>query len=82
MQYHNYSLSEIDGLIPWEREVYVSLCLMEHIKEQKEQAQRDRNMVKSTSEPGPAGSSMSLKDVVKDTLDETNLLVRLLKVLL
>jgi len=42
MQHHNYSLSEIDGLIPWEREVYLSM-LMEHIKEQKEQAQRDRN---------------------------------------
>lgn len=42
MQYHNYSLSEIDGLIPWEREVYLSM-LMEHIKEQKEQAQRDRH---------------------------------------
>ncbi len=42
MQYHNYSLNEIDGLIPWEREVYLSM-LMEHIKEQKEQAQRDRH---------------------------------------
>lgn len=42
MQHHNYSLNEIDGLIPWEREVYLSM-LMEHIKEQKEQAQRDRH---------------------------------------
>ena len=42
MQYHNYSLNEIDGLIPWEGEVYLSM-LMEHIKEQKEQAQRDRH---------------------------------------
>jgi len=42
MQHHNYSLNEIDGLIPWEREVYLSM-LMEYVKEQKEQAQRDRH---------------------------------------
>ncbi len=42
MQHHNYSLSEIDGLIPWEREVYLTM-LMEHVKEMKEQSQRDRH---------------------------------------
>lgn len=35
MQHHNYSLSEIDGLIPWEREVYVEM-LKDHIKEQEQ----------------------------------------------
>jgi hypothetical protein len=35
MRDHNFSLDEIDGLIPWEKEVYVTL-LMQWIKEQQE----------------------------------------------
>jgi len=32
MQHHNYSLTEIDNMMPWEREVYVSL-LIEYLRE-------------------------------------------------
>ena len=42
MQHHKYSLSEIDNLIPWEKEVYIDM-LIEHMKEEKtrqEQANR------------------------------------------
>lgn len=39
MTEHNYSLSEIDDLIPWEKEVYVEL-LIEHIKNKNEEAKR------------------------------------------
>ena len=43
MQHHNYSLSDLENMIPWEREIYVDL-LIEHIKEenkrQQEQQQR------------------------------------------
>ena len=35
MQYHKYSLSELEDMIPWEREIYVEM-LMQHIKEEKE----------------------------------------------
>jgi len=35
MQHHNYSLTELDNMVPWEREIYVSL-LQEHIKEENE----------------------------------------------
>jgi len=35
IQYHNWSLTEIENLMPWEREVYVGL-LIEHIKEENE----------------------------------------------
>ena len=35
MQHHNYSLTELDHMMPWEREIYVTL-LMEHIKEENE----------------------------------------------
>tara|TARA_B110000467_G_C18266621_1_gene449695 strand:- start:329 stop:511 length:183 start_codon:yes stop_codon:yes gene_type:complete len=27
MQHHNYSLTEIENMIPWEREIYVGLLL-------------------------------------------------------
>jgi hypothetical protein len=37
MQHHKYSLSEIENLMPWERQVYTSL-LMQHL-EQVKQAQ-------------------------------------------
>ena len=33
MQHHNYSLGDIEGLIPWEREIYVQM-LIDHIKEE------------------------------------------------
>tara|TARA_B100000035_G_C20982884_1_gene546338 strand:- start:207 stop:341 length:135 start_codon:yes stop_codon:yes gene_type:complete len=44
MQHHKYSLSEIDGLIPWERDVYINM-LIDHIKEEEikmETAQRGK----------------------------------------
>jgi hypothetical protein len=39
MQHHKYSLSELENMIPWEREIYVSL-LMNYIKEEE---QRNKN---------------------------------------
>jgi hypothetical protein len=35
MQHHKYSLNEIDNMMPWEREVYISM-LNQWIKEQEE----------------------------------------------
>jgi len=35
MQYHKYSLTEIENMMPWERDVYVAL-LQNHIKEEEE----------------------------------------------
>lgn len=35
MQYHKYSLTELENMIPWERDVYVML-LINHIKEENE----------------------------------------------
>ena len=35
MQHHKYSLTELDNMIPWEREVYVQL-LMKHLEEEEE----------------------------------------------
>ena len=41
MQHHNYSLREIEGMIPWEKEIYVSM-LIEYLKEEK-QKQEQKN---------------------------------------
>lgn len=35
MQHHNYSHYDLEHMIPWEREVYVSL-LMNYLKEEEE----------------------------------------------
>jgi len=44
MQNHGYSLTELDNMLPWEREIYVAL-LIEHIKEENERnkAQQSKN---------------------------------------
>ena len=45
MQHHKYSLTEIEAMIPWERDVYVSL-LINHIKEENEKKrQREKKNV-------------------------------------
>tara|TARA_A100001011_G_scaffold349706_1_gene388495 strand:- start:125 stop:253 length:129 start_codon:yes stop_codon:yes gene_type:complete len=41
MQHHKYSLTELEGMLPWEREIYVDL-LVTYIKEENEKA-RERN---------------------------------------
>jgi hypothetical protein len=38
MQYHKYSLTEIENLIPWERDIYVEL-LKQHIDEEERKQQ-------------------------------------------
>jgi hypothetical protein len=35
MQYHKYSLTELDSLMPWEKSIYVNM-LMRHIEEENE----------------------------------------------
>ena len=34
MQYHKYSLSDIENMIPWERDIYVAL-LQQHLEDEK-----------------------------------------------
>ena len=41
MHHHKYSLTEIESMLPWERDVYVSL-LNNYIKDQNEKI-RERN---------------------------------------
>ena len=43
MQYHKYSLTELENMIPFEREVYVAM-LIKYLEEEKQrlEAQRKR----------------------------------------
>jgi len=34
MQFHKYSLTEVENLIPWERDVYIGL-LQQHLEDEK-----------------------------------------------
>jgi hypothetical protein len=36
LQHHNWSLFELENMMPWEREVYVGL-LIEHLEEEKKE---------------------------------------------
>ena len=40
MQHHKYSLTELDNMMPWEREIYVSM-LIEYIKEEEERIKQE-----------------------------------------
>lgn len=40
MQHHKYSLTEIEEMIPWEREIYIGL-LMNYLKEEKKRIEEE-----------------------------------------
>ena len=40
MQHHKYSLTELENIMPWEREIYIGL-LMDFIKKEEERQKRD-----------------------------------------
>tara|TARA_B100000745_G_C19856258_1_gene284678 strand:+ start:299 stop:451 length:153 start_codon:yes stop_codon:yes gene_type:complete len=41
MQHYNYSLTELENMMPFEREIYVTL-LERHIKEENEKLKREQ----------------------------------------
>jgi len=42
MQHHKYSLSELESMLPWEREVYVAM-LIQFIEEENEKIKQKQN---------------------------------------
>tara|TARA_Y100000816_G_scaffold188551_1_gene137228 strand:- start:49 stop:186 length:138 start_codon:yes stop_codon:yes gene_type:complete len=40
MQHHKYSLTELENMLPWEREIYVNL-LLQHIEEENERIKNE-----------------------------------------
>ena len=45
MQHHNYSLSDLENMLPWEREIYVDM-LVTYIKEENEKEERRKQQGK------------------------------------
>ena len=43
MQHHKYSLTELENMIPWEREVYLTL-LQQYIEEENLKAQQEQGL--------------------------------------
>jgi hypothetical protein len=41
MQHHNYSLSDIENMIPWERDIYVAM-LVDYINTENEKRQTQK----------------------------------------
>ena len=41
MQYHKYSLTEIENMIPWERDIYVIL-LKNHLEEEEQRLKQNK----------------------------------------
>tara|TARA_B100000579_G_scaffold395096_1_gene372887 strand:+ start:2543 stop:2683 length:141 start_codon:yes stop_codon:yes gene_type:complete len=45
MQHHKYSLTELDNMMPWEREIYVGL-LSEWVKEENDRIEKENAKMK------------------------------------
>ena len=41
MQHHKYSLTELENMMPWEREIYMGL-LMQWIKDENERLEKEK----------------------------------------
>ena len=46
MQHHKYSLTELDNMMPWEREIYIGL-LEEHIKKENDRVEKENQRARS-----------------------------------
>ena len=42
MQHHNYSLSDIENMMPWEREIYLDMLITYMKEEAKRQEEANR----------------------------------------
>lgn len=45
MQHHKYSLTELENMIPWERDIYISL-LVQYIEEENEKIKQKQAQMK------------------------------------
>ena len=45
MQHHKYNITEIENMIPWERDIYVDM-LITYIKEENERRRREQEKMK------------------------------------
>jgi hypothetical protein len=50
MQHHQYNLSDIENIIPWERDIYLSQ-LIEHIESENERIQLEQMEARAANRP-------------------------------
>ena len=41
MQHHHYSLTELESMLPWEREIYVAM-LVQYVKEENDRIKQQK----------------------------------------
>jgi hypothetical protein len=46
MQHHKYSLTELDNMMPWERQIYIDL-LLKHLEQEREKIKEEQQRAKS-----------------------------------
>ena len=46
MQHHKYSLTELENMMPWEREIYVGL-VVEHVEEENRKMEEQNRKMKN-----------------------------------
>ena len=46
MQHHNYSLTELENMIPWERDIYTAL-LLNHLEKEREDLEKQERRTKN-----------------------------------
>ena len=46
MQHHKYSLTELENMMPWEREIYMGL-LQDYITKENERIEKENEKMKS-----------------------------------
>jgi len=48
MQHHNYSLWELENMMPWERAIYIHL-VSEHVKKENERIEKENAQMRSAA---------------------------------
>ena len=46
MQHHKYSLTELENMLPWEREIYVGL-VVKHVEEENKRIEEEQRKMKA-----------------------------------
>jgi len=80
MQYHKYSLTEIENLMPWERDVYVGLLKL-HIEEEQLNTEFDLSKKIHSDHIEPKNNIIVKFDATKLTKDNFQILVNLSEIL-
>jgi hypothetical protein len=51
MQHHKYSLTELEGMIPWERDLYLGL-LIKYVREENEKSKLKQSEMQAKQRTG------------------------------